>query len=207
MLPGGWGCVPVRAKLPSRPGVLAAPPFCDPMERLWSPWRAQHVEAFEGDPRADGQTLFARLGASTDDAANLVVWRGQHVFALLNRYPYNNGHLLVVPYRAVADYDALTDDEQVELARTLARAIGWLRAAFAPDGFNVGLNLGEAGGAGLPDHLHLHVVPRWRGDTNFMPVVGEAKVIPESLEATYRKLRSVIGPENPAGESRLDAPR
>ena len=177
------------------------------MDRLWSPWRAHHVDSFEGDDAAEGQTLFARIAASGDDEGHYILWRGQHVFVLLNLYPYNNGHLMVVPYRAVADYDALTDDEQVELARTLNKCMGWLRAALRPHGFNVGMNLGEAAGAGLPDHLHLHVVPRWRGDTNFMPVVGQTKVIPEALDDTYRKLRQVISCENGAAESRPDRPR
>ena len=177
------------------------------MERLWSPWRAQHVDSFAGDSKTDGQTLFARLAADGDDAQHFILWRGAHVFVILNRYPYNNGHLMIVPYRAVADYDALTDDEQVEMARTLNRCIGWLRKALGPHGFNVGMNLGEAAGAGLPDHLHLHVVPRWRGDTNFMPVVGEAKVIPEALEETYRRLREVISRESEEVESRPDPSR
>lgn len=171
------------------------------MERLWSPWRAQHVEASAGDARPDGRTLFARLAAAEDDARHYVLWRGATVFVLLNLYPYNNGHLMIVPYREVADYDALTDEEQVEMARVLNRAIGWLRRALDPHGFNVGLNLGEAAGAGVPDHLHLHVVPRWRGDTNFMPVVGQTKVIPEALDETYRRLREAIACENDMGES------
>ena len=162
------------------------------MDRLWSPWRAGHVEAFEGDAKEGGQTLFARLAAEHRDEENGILWRGQHVFALLNRYPYTNGHLLLVPYREVADYDALTADEQGELFRALHLAIGWLRRSHRPDGFNVGMNLGSAAGAGLPDHLHLHVVPRWSGDTNFMPVIGEAKVIPESLADTYAKLRRAL---------------
>ena len=120
------------------------------------------------------------------------MWRGAAVFAVMNRYPYTNGHLLLLPYREVADYDALTPEERHELADATARAVGWLRAALAPDGFNVGMNLGAAAGAGIPRHLHLHVVPRWTGDTNFMPVVGQAKVIPEALETTWAKLRAAV---------------
>ena len=167
------------------------------MERMWSPWRSQHVEragaarTSEGDDRS----LFARLAAEGRDEENLIVWRGERVFVLMNRYPYNNGHLMIVPYREVAEYEALTAEEQVEIARTTERCIRWLRRALDPHGFNVGLNLGAAAGAGLPDHLHVHVVPRWRGDTNFMPTVGEVKVIPEAMEATYRKLRAAVGEE------------
>lgn len=164
------------------------------MDRLWSPWRAEHLD-HDAPAAPAGTTLFARLAAEGRDADNLILWRGAHVFVLLNLYPYNNGHLLIAPYRAVADYDALTSDEQADLFTTLHRALGWLRAALAPDGFNVGMNLGSAAGAGVPDHLHLHVVPRWSADTNFMPVVGETKVLPESLEATYRRLRAVIEAE------------
>jgi ATP adenylyltransferase len=117
----------------------------------------------------------------------------------MNLYPYNNGHLLLVPYRPVPDYTELTDGERAELAALIGRAIGWLRAALRPDGFNVGMNQGEAGGAGIPDHLHVHVVPRWRADTNFMPVTAEAKVIPEALRATYEKLLDAVRREEPAG--------
>ena len=168
------------------------------MDRLWSPWRAQHVATFAGDPHDDGRSIFARIGAADRDRENLVVWRGAHVYAVLNRFPYTNGHLLLVPYREVDAYDALTADERHELADASAKAVGWLRAALGPDGFNVGMNLGSAGGAGIPGHLHLHVVPRWTGDTNFMPVVGEAKVVPEALDVTYGRLRAVLTPAEAA---------
>ncbi len=185
------------------------------MDRLWSPWRAHHVESFAAGAgvEADGRTRLERLAAHGDDAAALIVWRGQTVYALLNRYPYTNGHLLLVPYRAVRDYDALRADEQAELFSALDRAIGWLRVLLRPDGFNVGMNLGAAAGAAIPEHLHLHVVPRWTGDTSFMPVVGGAKVIPEALDVTYRRLRAVIdgastahsGPSSPSDADRSDA--
>ncbi len=159
---------------------------------MWSPWRAQHVETFEQTADEAGPSLFARLAAEERDEENLILWRGACVFVLMNLYPYNNGHLMIVPYREVAAYEDLTDEEQVEIARTTGRCLGWLKAALRPDGFNVGMNLGTAGGAGLPRHLHVHIVPRWQSDTNFMPVVGQVKVIPEDLRDTYRKLRHVI---------------
>ncbi len=140
-----------------------------------------------GGREADGRTLFERLAASGDDADALIVWRGAHVFAILNRFPYTNGHLMLVPYRPVADLRALTPDEHAELFGTVPRALAWIEHALAPEGVNVGINLGEAAGAAIPEHLHLHLVPRWSGDTNFMPVVGMAKVIPEALDATYRR--------------------
>jgi ATP adenylyltransferase len=173
------------------------------MDRLWSPWRGPHVARAADDARASGEAgpdVFARIAAAPeDDEANLVVWRGALVYVVMNRYPYNTGHLLVLPYREVEDYDALTDEERAELAAVTARAIRWLRAALRPDGFNVGLNQGSAAGAGIPRHLHQHVVPRWRGDTNFMPVLGDAKVMPEGLETTYRKLRAAVEAEGATG--------
>jgi ATP adenylyltransferase len=164
------------------------------MERLWSPWRSQHIESFKTEDarEAGGQSLFARLAAEDRDEENLILWRGERVFVIMNLYPYNNGHLMVVPFREVASYEALSPEEQVEIAHTIDRCLRWLRHALQPEGFNVGMNLGAAAGAGIPQHLHVHVVPRWQGDTNFMPVVGEAKVIPEALRDTYRKLRAAI---------------
>ena len=178
------------------------------MDRLWSPWRAQHVETTAPAGTA-GETLFARLAADGRDEEHFILWRGAHVYVVLNLYPYNNGHLLITPYRPVADYDALTPEEQAELFGTLHHALGWLRVALRPDGFNVGMNLGTAGGAGVPDHLHLHVVPRWSADTNFMPVTGGTKVLPESLADTYRRLRAVIegaAPEAPAAANSAPQP-
>lgn len=166
------------------------------MNRMWSPWRSQHLSAPDDPPDdphpGDAQTLFARLAEDGNDEENLILWRGQTVFVIMNLYPYNNGHLMIVPYRPVTAYEALTPDEQIELARTIERCIRWLKEAFHPDGFNVGMNIGKAAGAGIPDHLHLHVVPRWESDTNFMPAIGDVKVIPEALADTYARLRSCI---------------
>lgn len=167
------------------------------MERMWSPWRTAHVRAFKDKTfrDTDGRSIFVQMAAADADETNLILWRGRSVFVVMNLYPYNNGHLMIVPYREVADYEALTIAEQTELAQALAQCLRWLRIGMDPDGFNVGMNLGSAGGAGIPVHLHMHVVPRWNGDTNFMPVVADAKVIPESLAVTYRKLRAVIDNE------------
>lgn len=137
--------------------------------------------------------MFSRIAAAPEhDAANFVVWRGQTVFVVMNLYPYNNGHLLIVPYAEVPTYAALDDATHVELARTIRQAMGWLRAALEPDGFNVGINEGRAAGAGIPEHLHVHIVPRWEADTNFMPVVAATKVIPEAMQATYAKLIAAV---------------
>ena len=176
------------------------------MDRLWSPWRSEplaraidaHRPAAGSPADADGaRTVFERIGAAdpADDADNLVVWRGPHTFAVLNLYPYNNGHLLLVPYRAVADWEALRPEEEAELTGGIRRAIGWLRRAFRPDGFNVGVNLGVAGGAGVPDHLHVHVLPRWAADTNFMPTAADLKVIPQALRDSYDAVRRAVEAE------------
>ncbi len=169
------------------------------MDYLWSPWRAKHIEkmtAKEKDASDQEKSLFERLEASGDDEANLILWRGKQVFVIMNLYPYNNGHLMIIPYRRVADFDDLAADEQFEVAQTMASCIRWLREALSPEGFNIGMNLGAAAGAGVPDHLHVHVVPRWAGDTNFMPTIAETKVLPEDLYTTYRRIRKVIEAES-----------
>ena len=162
------------------------------MERMWSPWRSKHIERMTEPAPTEPGSLFTRMAAEDRDADNLILWRGLSVFVVMNLYPYNNGHLMIVPYREVARYEDLTAEEQVDIAHTLARCIQWLRQALSPEGFNVGLNLGLAAGAGIPEHLHMHVVPRWHADTNFMPTIAEIKVVPEALEDTYYKLRAII---------------
>lgn len=162
-------------------------------ERMWSPWRAEYVEQAAQRSASNGEhSLFAQLEQAHRDEEHFILWRGDHVFVILNRYPYNNGHLLIVPYREVAHYDALTAEERHALADAIDRCIRWLRHAFDPDGFNVGMNLGAGSGAGIPEHLHAHVVPRWTGDTNFMTTTGETRVIPEAMEKTYQKLRTAV---------------
>jgi len=159
------------------------------MDRLYAPWRMAYVEQpQEPAPDATG-CVFCDKAASTDDVANLIVHRGRSCFVLLNLFPYNNGHLMVVPYRhtaALADLDPETLLELLTLAKSAQAA---LAKAMHPEGYNLGMNLGTAAGAGIADHLHLHVVPRWNGDTNFMPVLANVKVLPDALENTCRKLR------------------
>lgn len=164
------------------------------MKRMWSPWRSVHIDSLLAESAVEGKTdsLFTRLAASKDDEKNFVLYRGSSVFVLLNLYPYNNGHLLIVPYREVQSYTDLSSDEQIEMSRVVDASIRWLTEALHPEGFNVGMNIGTAAGAGIPDHLHLHVVPRWLGDTNFMPAVGEVKVVPESMQDTYQKLKQAV---------------
>lgn len=134
---------------------------------------------------------FVDLPKSNNDKASLILSREEHSFILMNRYPYNAGHLLILPYREVPDIEDLTETERVCFFDTTIKAKRILKAALNPNGFNIGINLGEAGGAGIPRHLHQHIVPRWTGDTNFMPVVGSARVLPQALEVMWDHLKSV----------------
>lgn len=161
----------------------------DGLERLWTPHRAAYLSG-ENKPAGDGPDAcpFCRAAAAADDAAHLVVARGEKVFALLNLYPYNSGHLMVLPYRHVGGYADLEPAETVELARMTQAAMRVLTAVLGPHGFNTGINQGAAAGAGIAGHLHQHVVPRWLGDANFMPIVARTKVLPELLADTRRRL-------------------
>lgn len=132
--------------------------------------------------------IFIDLPARNDDRANHILYRGETAFVLLNAFPYTNGHLMVAPYRQVAEIDKLDDAELLEINQLLARAVRWIRAAYKPDGFNIGVNMGSAAGAGIPVHIHWHVVPRWNGDTNFMTSIGEVRVMPQTLEESYDRL-------------------
>jgi len=155
-------------------------------ERLWSPWRMEYIRA-AGAEDAEG-CIFCDLPPQDDDEKNLILARGEHAFVILNRFPYNAGHLMVAPNRHEGEYEDLSEDEVLEVHRLLQRAIRALKEEMEPHGFNVGMNLGRVAGAGIPGHLHWHVVPRWGGDTNFMPVVGGTKVLPELLEETRDRL-------------------
>ena len=153
------------------------------MERLWAPWRLEYVQAAD---EQDG-CVFCRAAAA-DDEDGLVVHRGEHAFALLNRFPYSTGHLMVAPYRHGTGFDTLDSDEVLAVHRLAVHGIAALRAVYRPDGFNVGWNLGRVAGAGIVDHGHVHVVPRWSGDTNFMPVLADVRVLPEHLAESRRRL-------------------
>lgn len=158
------------------------------MERLWSPWRSDYVT---GVDQGEG-CIFCDALAAGDDVSAGVLFRGGAAFVVLNAYPYNTGHLMVAPNRHVGEPRDLDGGESRELTDITFRSIEVLREGMAPDGFNVGMNLGRVAGAGIPGHLHVHVVPRWSGDTNFMPVVGETKVLPEMLADTDAKLRHLF---------------
>jgi ATP adenylyltransferase len=157
------------------------------MEHLWAPWRRDFVS---GEKPAG--CIFCRFSAEAGaevDRENLVLGRSAHAFAILNRFPYNNGHLMVVPRRHVGDFPSLTDPELHDLDRLLQLSVRLIQEVYRPEGTNLGMNLGLDAGAGIPGHLHWHVVPRWRGDTNFMPVVGGSKVMVEHLDQTWSALR------------------
>ena len=161
------------------------------MDRLWSPWRAKYVAS--GIDSQSPSCVFCRLAEdSKNDESNLVVFRGIHNFVALNLYPYITGHLLIVPYQHLAELDSAAKEITDELMDLTKRSETALRKVYSPAGFNVGMNLGGAAGAGIVDHIHLHILPRWPGDTNFMTTVAESRVIPESLETTYSKLRSTF---------------
>lgn len=152
---------------------------------LWAPWRMEYIKG----PKPAGCFL-CEAAAAPDERAHWVVARGEACVALLNRYPYNNGHLMIAPKRHVGDLDGLTDAERLELWSLSALLVRRLRERLGAEGFNLGLNLGRVAGAGLESHLHLHVVPRWNGDTNFMPVLADTKVIPQALDDVWARLRA-----------------
>ena len=159
------------------------------MESLHAPWRIEYILSPKPELKSG---LFARIAQSSDDEANLVVARARTCFALLNRYPYNGGHLMVVPYKDTPDLEGLTDEESTDLWQLVRRGINALKAIMKPDGFNVGINLGKVAGAGIHEHLHIHIVPRWNGDTNFMPVIAGTGVLPDALADIAAKLRTEL---------------
>lgn len=155
------------------------------MERLWTPWRRAFIESSIN--RSDGCFLCDAPNAG-DDARHFVVHRSERAFVILNLYPYNSGHLMVAPYAHTGDLARLDPAIAADLMHMTQCAVDALERVYHPDAFNVGMNLGRPAGAGVPDHLHVHIVPRWNGDTNFMPVLAETKVLPETLEQTYERL-------------------
>ncbi len=160
------------------------------MQRLWAPWRKAYIR-----PKSKTQKkacLFCGLRLSKNDASNYVLKRARYNYAVLNLYPYNNGHVLIVPNRHIAAVSEMTDAEKLDWLNLYEQVQSALADAVTPDGFNVGLNLGRGAGAGIPNHLHLHIVPRWTGDSNFMPVVAGTKVISESLDSMYSLLKKKL---------------
>ncbi len=164
------------------------------MEKLWSPWRSQYIESFKEKKSGSKGCIFCSAqNDDLNDDQSLLVFRGEKTFTVLNLYPYNNGHLMVVPYRHVSDISELSAKELTEAMTTMQKLVDALRSISSPEGFNIGANLGKVAGAGIADHIHFHIVPRWNGDTNFMPVIGSVKVLSQDLLATKKQLQQYFG--------------
>jgi len=153
------------------------------MKQIWAPWRIEYIQM----KKPEGCILCDKP-KQKDDVANYILYRGDKNFVIMNSYPYNPGHLMVAPYRHVAHLEELTDEERHEHFDMVSRSVKLLKEVFNPAGFNIGMNIGKVAGAGIDDHIHTHIVPRWQGDTNFMPVIADVRVIPEALAGTYKKL-------------------
>jgi ATP adenylyltransferase len=163
-------------------------------EILWAPWRMKYIKETvekEEEGKSD-ECILCKVVKESDDEKNLILYRSLRVYIILNKYPYNTGHLMIVPYRHVPSIEDLDPCELLELSLTIKHSVEALREAFSPDGFNVGVNIGRAAGAGIYEHVHVHIVPRWVGDSNFMPVIGGVKVIPQSLDETYYQIKPFI---------------
>ncbi len=160
------------------------------MKQLWAPWR---MEFLKDDKTKTCDCVFCALPREKNDQTNLIVHRAKYNFVILNKYPYNNGHLMVVPFKHTSNLGDLSKEEQSEMMEFGNHAISALKEAYKPEGFNLGMNLGQAAGAGIKDHLHLHIVPRWNGDTNFMPVIGDVKSMPEHLQKSFESLKIYFG--------------
>ena len=158
------------------------------MERIWSPWRMAYIRATK-EQGEDAGCIFCDLPAEGDDVRTMILARGELAFVIVNSFPYNPGHLMVAPFRHVGAFTSLEAAELADVDGLMARSIRALEQEMEPHGYNLGTNLGRVAGAGIPDHVHWHLVPRWNGDTNFMPVVGQTRVLPELLEETYARLR------------------
>jgi len=154
------------------------------MEQIWAPWRIEYILKVKPEG-----CILCDKPKENNDVLNYILYRGDKNFVIMNSYPYNPGHLMVAPYRHVANLEELTDEELHEHFEIVSRSIKILREVFNPGGFNIGINMGKVGGAGIDEHLHTHIVPRWQGDTNFMPVIFDVRVVAEALSETYEKLR------------------
>jgi len=157
------------------------------MEKIFAPWRIKYIKM----PKAEG-CIFCKFPSENKDDEHLILFRGKYGFIIMNTYPYNPGHVMIAPYKHVPSLEQLADEEILDLMKLTNLAIKAIKITMSPDGFNVGINLGRVAGAGVEDHVHIHVVPRWHGDTNFMPVLADVKVIPQALEEAYKELREGI---------------
>ena len=159
------------------------------MKQLWAPWRMAYIESGGND---EPGCIFCTKPAAKRDEENLIVYRGPRVFIIMNKFPYNNGHVMIAPYQHVPTIEELDAETLTELMTTAQRTLAAMRAAFNPQGFNMGINQGLVAGAGIAEHVHFHIVPRWNGDTNFMPVLADTKVMPDFIQNTARQLREQL---------------
>jgi ATP adenylyltransferase len=168
------------------------------MNRLWAPWRIDYILGTDKEPGC----IFCTKPAETRDEENLIVHRAEGAFTMMNKYPYNNGHLLIVPFKHVSDICLLTPHENMLLLQEVCRAVNALRRVMRPEGFNIGINIGSAAGAGIEEHLHYHVVPRWNGDTNMLPVLADVRVIPQHLRSACARIKEAFeaAPDLPLGD-------
>jgi len=157
------------------------------MNHIWAPWRIKYIRS----PKHNG-CIFCDFPKENRDEERLILYRGKHAFIIMNNYPYNPGHVMIAPYRHVGEWEELTDEELLDIMKLSQLTIKALKRAMKPQGFNMGVNIGCVAGAGVKDHVHLHIVPRWNGDTNFMPVIADTKVIPESLQEAYNELKKAL---------------
>jgi ATP adenylyltransferase len=157
------------------------------MDNLWAPWRIEYI--LSKKPQG---CIFCDKPSENNDKENLILFRGKHHFIILNAYPYNNGHMMIVPFKHISSLDGWNSEERQEMMDLADLAVILLKKAMNPDGFNLGINMGQAAGAGIDDHIHLHIVPRWNGDTNFMPVLSDTRVVSEYLKASYDKLMQIL---------------
>ena len=160
------------------------------IETLWAPWRMEYILGFKGNKKHP--CIFCERYPQKHDKKNLILYRAELSFVIMNRFPYNSGHLMIVPYKHSGNLQHLTEEENIELMEVIQLSQRVLTEVMSPQGFNIGMNLGKVGGAGVEDHLHWHMVPRWNGDTNYMPIIGETKVISEALDKTYDKLKVIF---------------
>lgn len=164
-------------------------------DRMWAPWRFTYLSAASEGSETQG-CIFVELPAQNKDRENLILFRGKKAFVMFNAFPYSNGHLMIAPYHHTGNMEELDDDTLLEVNQLVVACVRWLRKAYNPQGYNIGVNVGKAAGAGIPDHVHWHIVPRWNGDTNFMTTIAETRVLPQSLADAYDQLRAIVESEN-----------
>lgn len=165
------------------------------MKKLWAPWRLEYILQEKEEQSDCSGCIFCKLGEADTGEESLVLKKGQHAYVVMNKFPYTNGHLMVIPYRHLQEFTELTADELKEISEFKQECLKVLKKVYNPQGFNIGMNLGEAAGAGIAEHLHDHIVPRWSGDHNFMPVIGEVRVMMEHVKKTFERLSKVFNEE------------